>query len=90
MLRTNLDKGAEIISRTFTILNKRKNYVKSVLEISPKYCIALSEGYLNSTQGFVNTLYRLGYIKEKLKPKEIFNFDIIKEIHPEVEHYSHI
>ena len=87
MLRKSQDQAAEVISRTFSILNKNKEYVKSVLEISPKYCIALSEGYLQSTEGFINTMHRLGYIKKKLTFEEIFDFKFVEEIHPETEHY---
>ena len=87
MLRENQDKAAEIISRTFAILNNNKQYVKAVLEISPKYCIALSEGYIKSTEGFINTMFKLGYIKEKLSFDRIFNFKFVEEVHPEGSHY---
>lgn len=87
MLRDNQEKASKIISRTFTILNNNNKYVKAVLEISPKYCITLSEGYLKSTEGFVNTMHRLGYIKEKLTQDKIFNFDYVQEVHPEASHY---
>jgi NitT/TauT family transport system substrate-binding protein len=90
MLRNSMDEAAEIISQTFTILRNNKEYVKEILEISPKYCISLSEGYLNSTLGFVNTLLKLGYITKKLEIDEIFNFDIVNQVHPEKEHYTHI
>ncbi|KKL06200.1 hypothetical protein LCGC14_2598420 [marine sediment metagenome] len=88
MLRESQDEASEIISKTFTILNNHEQYVKSILEISPKYCITLSEGYLNSTKGFMNTMNRLGYLKRKLTRKEIFNFKFVEEVHPEEEHYS--
>ena len=87
MLRKSQDKAAEIISRTFAILNNNKQYAKAVLEISPKYCIALPEGYIKSTEGFVNTMFKLGYIKEKLTSDEIFNFKFVNEVHPEAHHY---
>jgi NitT/TauT family transport system substrate-binding protein len=87
LLRESQDKAAEIISRTFTILNNHEQYVKAVLEISPKYCIALSEGYLKSTEGFVNTMHRLGYIKKNLTRDKIFNFEFVNEVHPETAHY---
>jgi NitT/TauT family transport system substrate-binding protein len=87
LLRESQDKAAEIISRTFAILNNNKKYTKAVLEISPKYCIALSEGYQKSTEGFVNTMFNLGYIKEKLPFDRIFNFKFVKEVHPEAHHY---
>jgi NitT/TauT family transport system substrate-binding protein len=87
MLRESQDKAAEIISRTFAILNKNTQYTKAVLEISPKYCIALSEGYQTSTEGFVNTMFKLGYIKEKLPFDRIFDFNFVKQVHPEKHHY---
>ena len=88
MLRESQDEASAIISKTFTILNDHEQYVKSILEISPKYCIALSEGFLNSTKGFVNTMHKLGYLKRKLTRKEIYNFKFVDEVHPEEEHYS--
>ncbi|MHA2123061.1 MAG: ABC transporter substrate-binding protein, partial [Promethearchaeota archaeon] len=88
LLRNSQEEAAEIISETLTILNKNKSYAKAVLEISPKYCIALSDGFLRSTEGFVNTMHKLGYIKEKLPNDKIYNFDFVREVHPEEEHYS--
>jgi len=87
MLRNSQREAAEMISRTFSILNNNYEYVKSILEVSPKYCIALSEGYLESTEGFINTMHRLGYIKKKLTSEEIYNFKFVEEIHPERNHY---
>jgi len=86
MLRESPSGAAEIISTTFEILTK--NYVSAVLEISPKYCIALSEGYVKSTMEFVKTLKGLGYIKKNLNISDIFDFKFIQEVHPESEHYS--
>jgi len=86
MLRESPTKAAEIISTTFDILTQ--NYVSAVLEISPKYCIALSEGYVKSTMEFVRTLKDLGYIKKELRISDIFDFNFIQEVHPESEHYS--
>ena len=86
MLRESPTRAAEIISTTFEILTK--NYVLAVLEISPKYCIALSEGYVKSTMEFVNTLKELGYIKKKLNIRDIFDFQFVQEVHPESDHYS--
>ena len=86
MLRESPTRAAEIISTTFEILTE--NYVSAVLEISPKYCIALSEGYVKSTMEFVRTLKDLGYIKKDLRSADIFNSSFIQEVHPESEHYS--
>jgi len=86
MLRESPTRAAEIISTTFEILTQK--YVSAVLEISPKYCIALSEGYVKSTMEFVRTLKNLGYVKKELRIRDIFDFNFIQEVHPESEHYS--
>ncbi len=86
MLRESPTKAAEIISTIFEILTEK--YVSAVLEISPKYCIALSEGYVKSTMEFVSTLKDLDYIKKELRINDIFDFKFIEEVHPESDHYS--
>ncbi|MHA1477437.1 MAG: ABC transporter substrate-binding protein [Promethearchaeota archaeon] len=86
MLRESPSKAANIISNTFEILTER--YVSEVLKISPKYCIALSEGYIKSTMEFVSNLKDLGYIKKELRIKDIFDTKFVHQIHPEPEHYS--
>ena len=86
LLRDSPLVAAEKISKTFEIIDK--NYAESVLKISPKYCISLSEGYIKATMKFVNTLHKLEYIKQKLKLKEIFDFRFVDKVHPEPEHYS--
>ena len=86
MLRESPSRAASIISNTFEILTER--YVSEVLKISPKYCIALSEGYIKSTMEFVRTLKNLGYIKKELRINDIFDLTFIQKVHPEPEHYS--
>ncbi|MFX1275261.1 MAG: ABC transporter substrate-binding protein [Promethearchaeota archaeon] len=85
LLQNNPLNAAKLISSSFKVLTQ--DYIKSVLEISPKYCIALSESMINSTMKFVQTLYELNYIKKKLEIEDIFNFKFIRIIHPEKEHY---
>ena len=86
LLRNNPSKAAKIICKNFKILNSE--YVNAVLEISPKYCIALSEGYTNSTMEFMKSLFNLGYVRRTLKLEEIFDFQFVKDLHPEKEHYD--
>ncbi|MFX1395155.1 MAG: ABC transporter substrate-binding protein [Promethearchaeota archaeon] len=85
LIRDSPSIAASKIVKTFEIINE--NYAKSILKISPKYCIALSKGYVNATMNFVNTLYNLGYIKRQLKINNIFNFNFVKKMHPEKHHY---
>ena len=88
LLRTSQSIAAEIISRTFGILTK--SYVESVLQISPKYCIALTEEYVNTTMQFVEKLFELGYINQKLEVSDIFESKYVKQIHPEGSHYGNL
>ncbi len=85
LLRNDPSLAAEKIVKTFGIINKK--YAESVLRISPKYCIALSEGYVKSTMRFVKTLYNLKYISRKLKVGEIFDSKFVNKVHPEPVHY---
>ncbi len=86
LLRNSQSLAAEKISKTFEIINK--NYAESVLKISPKYCISLSENYINATMEFVKTLKNLNYIKKELTQENIFDPTFIRKVHPEQDHYS--
>jgi len=86
LLRNSQSLAAEKISKTFEIIDK--NYAESVLRISPKYCISLSEEYINATMEFVSTLKSLGYVKRDLTIDEIFSLEFVRKVHPEADHYS--
>ena len=86
LLRTSQSTAADKISQTFGILTK--SYVESVLRISPRYCIALTEDYINTTMQFVEKLFELGYIDKKLKISDIFESKYVDQIHPEASHYT--
>ena len=86
LLRNSQSLAAEKISKTFEIIDK--NYAESVLKISPKYCISLSENYINATMEFVKTLKNLNYIKKELTAENIFDPKFIRKVHPEPDHYS--
>ncbi|MFX0035821.1 MAG: ABC transporter substrate-binding protein [Candidatus Hermodarchaeota archaeon] len=86
LLRDSPSIAAEKISKSFEIIDK--NYVEAVLKISPKYCIALSEGYIQATMKFIKTLHNLGYIKKNLKQEDIFDLNLVNKVHPEPDHYS--
>ena len=85
LLRKTPDMAAELIADTIEMATEE--YIKEVLKISPKYCIALSEGYVKSTMEFVGALHRLGYIKRSLSVDEIFEFRFVEKVHPEHHHY---
>lgn len=86
MFRESPLEAAKIIATTFEILTEK--YVSEVLKISPKYCIALPEGYIKSTMKFVRALKDMGYINKELRIEDIFEFRFVQKVHPEPEHYS--
>ena len=85
LLRNHPEEAAGIISKNLAFADE--NYVKNVIKISPKYCIALSDKFIETSLEFTEKLYDLGYISEKKKVKEIFNLDFIYKVHPEPDHY---
>jgi len=85
LIRQSPDVAAKMIAKTVEMATEE--YIKKVLSISPKYCIALSNGYVTSTMEFVEALHRLGYIKRKLDIEDIFDFRFVEKIHPENHHY---
>ncbi len=62
--------------------------VREILDFSPKYCSSLPEEYVESTLSLAKTMVRLGYISRVPEPDELFNTEIISEIHPQREHYT--
>lgn len=85
LIRNSPLKAAEITANIIKIIDRK--FVQSILEISPKYCIALSQEYVNSTMEFMNVLFQFGYIETPLEILDIFNFEFIEKIHPEEPHY---
>lgn len=84
-LRDFPKKAAEKIITKIKIATEK--YIVDVLKISPKYCIALPDGYIKSTMEFVQTLQDLNYIKKKIIIEDIFDFQFVRRVHPENHHY---
>jgi NitT/TauT family transport system substrate-binding protein len=84
-LRKKPGKAAKRITKNVTYSNK--DYISSILKISPRFCISLSEEYVKSTMLFVDWLIKLKYIKRKFERKEIFEFSFVNEVHPQNDHY---
>jgi NitT/TauT family transport system substrate-binding protein len=85
LIRESPNMAAKLIANTVEMATEE--YIKAVLRISPKYCIALSNGYIKSTMEFVETLHRLGYIQRILTIEDIFDLQFIGKVHPEHHHY---
>ena len=86
LLRNHPEEAAGIISKNLAFADE--NYVKNVIKISPKYCIALSDKFIKTSLEFTEKLYDLGYISDMKKVNDIFNLEFVHKIHPEPDHYS--
>lgn len=65
-----------------------RDFVIDTIRISPKYCAALTSGYIASTMEFVKTMKRLGYIDRETGEESIFDLSLIREVHPDKDHYQ--
>jgi NitT/TauT family transport system substrate-binding protein len=85
-LRNHPSEAADVIAGYIGFIDKE--FVLETLAISPKYCAALPEAYISATMDFVSCLKRLGYIKRDMLQTEIFDTSLIRQIHPEKDHYN--
>ena len=85
-IRTSPDEAAAIVSDLTGIVDKE--FVQEAYRVSPKYCAALSDGFVESTMAFVPVLRDLGYISKNLSESDVFEYRFIKQVHPEKPHYN--
>jgi len=86
VLRNDPANAAQAIADHVGIIDKE--FVLETLRVSPKYCAALTGGYIASTMDFVKALKKLGYIKRELGKDEIFDTSLIEKVHPGKDHYG--
>lgn len=86
VLRNEPADAARAIAHQVGIIDRE--FVLETLRVSPKYCAALTGGYIASTMAFVKALRKLGYIRRELDKDEIFDESLIEAIHPEKDHYG--
>lgn len=63
-------------------------FVLETIAISPRYCAALTPGYIDCTMRFAAVMKSLGYISRTLETGEVFATSIIDRVHGAEEHYS--
>jgi len=78
--------AARMVSKLTGIVDE--DFVADAYGISPKYCAALSSGFVASTLAFVPVLQRLKYISRKISENEIFEYGFIRQVHKEPPHYD--
>jgi len=64
-----------------------RDFVLNTLNISPRYCAALSDGFIRCTMDLAARQKDLGYIDREVSKEEVFDLSLINEIHPEPPHY---
>jgi ABC-type nitrate/sulfonate/bicarbonate transport systems, periplasmic components len=86
LIREKPHDAARIVSQVTGIVDEE--YVLDCYKVSPKYCAALSQGFIASTMRFVPVLHGLGYMPRTLSEAEIFDRRLIDIVHPEPPHYD--
>jgi NitT/TauT family transport system substrate-binding protein len=81
----NPKEAAKITSDEIRVVDS--SFVQKVFSVSPRYCAALPEEYINATTAFMPALKNMAYIDRDLSIEEIFDFSLIEEVHPEPHHY---
>ncbi len=85
-LRTRPDEAASHIAKAVELVDDQ--FVLRTLRISPKYCAALSNEFVESTMRLIPVLRELKYIANQLEESDIFEHKLIEKVHPEASHYS--
>lgn len=86
MIREFSEKSSKIASTELCLENN--SFALEVFKLSPKYCASLPKEYLDSTMKFLHLLKDLECLDSDLKVENIFDKDLIKNIHLEPSHYE--
>jgi NitT/TauT family transport system substrate-binding protein len=63
-------------------------FVEDTYAISPKYCSAISDEFIEATMRFGGVLQRLGYLNRSPTMNDIFELGYIRKVHPDRPHYN--
>ncbi|UCG78391.1 MAG: ABC transporter substrate-binding protein [Nitrospirota bacterium] len=85
LLRTEMGPVSRDISSYIKIVDK--DFVMEALKISPHYCIAITDEYIDCSMRLAARLKDLGYIERDVERAEIFDLSLVNKIHPEPDHY---
>jgi len=85
MIRYNPRTCARIVAKVTGMVEE--DFVMETYAISPKYCAALPEEYIDSTLKFSETLFSLGYTSHAIDKREIFDTTLIDSVHTAPHHY---
>jgi len=85
LLREDREEAAGDIARFLKVVDEA--FARDVLACSPRYCAALSPGYISCTLRLARRQMELGYIEAPPSEDEIFDPSLIREVHPSPAHY---
>ena len=86
LIREQPREAARIVAKVTGIVDEP--YVLDCYRVSPRYCAALSPGFIAATMRFVPVLHELGYISRPLVEAEVFDRRLIEAVHPGPQHYD--
>lgn len=78
--------AARVIAEHVGVVDRE--FVLETLQVSPRYCAQLTEGYISSAMRFVKALKKSGYIGRDIPREEIFDTTLIRKVHPAMDHYG--
>jgi len=78
--------AAFIISREIKAV--ADDFVIEVLQVSPRYCAALPDAYIDAAMAFVPVLQSMGYLHTALSRQVVFETVHISKVHPDQPHYT--
>ncbi len=85
VLRLETAAVSQVIAQILGVVDEE--FVFSTLNVSPRYCAALTDEYILCTMKLTERLRDLGYIERSVRENEIFDLSLIREVHPEPDHY---
>lgn len=86
LLRERPEEISAEIARYLGVVDR--DFVRETIAISPRYCAALSPGFVRCTMALQERMAALGYIPAPLPEGAVFDYGLIREVHPGPPHYG--
>lgn len=86
LLREHPEEAARQVHSLIEIIDE--DFAREVFRVSPKYCAALPDEYIDSALSFLPALLEMGYLAQYLTKEEVFYTDAIEKVHKERHHYE--
>lgn len=84
-IKRHPDEAARVSSEVVGVVGPE--FFLAAYQVSPRYCAALTDGYISATMRFARTMRGHGYIARGVTVEELFDLRFIREVHPEPDHY---